>query len=203
MIGVTGGLGTGKSTVSKILAYALGTEVIDTDQLCRAHLQQGAEGLKKLTTLLGSQFLQSDGSLNRELLRQCVFDDQQVKDTLEKILHPLVSRDLQSYQRDRSEDSRNLVVEVPLLFEVGWQDYFDYTLVVYVPPAMCVDRVVLRDSFSKQLIKKIMSSQMEIEQKRSLADYNVDNSTTFASTMQQIHWVARSLKGRKNSGHSG
>ncbi len=202
MIGVTGGLGTGKSTVSKILAYALGSDLIDTDQLCRAHLQVGAEGYSQLNDLYGRRFILSDGSLNRVLLRQHVFNDDEVRHSLENILHPLVAQDLYRYQKNSTVNSRYLVVEVPLLFEVGWQKIFDDTLVVYVPPAICADRVVLRDNFSKHLIEKIISSQMEIEVKRKLADYCVDNSTTFASTMQQIHWVARSLKGLKNSGHS-
>ncbi len=202
MIGVTGGLGTGKSTVSKILAYALGADLIDTDQLCRAHLQVGAEGYSQLSDIFGTRFILSDGSLNRELLRQHVFNDDEVRHSLENILHPLVAQDLYRYQKSCTENSRYLIVEVPLLFEVGWQKIFDDTLVVYVPPAICADRVVLRDNLSKQLIEKIISSQMEIEVKRKLADYCVDNSTTFASTMQQIHWVTRSLKGLKNSGHS-
>lgn len=203
MIGVTGGLGTGKSTVSKILAYTLGAELIDTDKLCREQLQVGAEGYSKLNDIFGPRFTHPDGSLNRELLRKQVFNDDGVKSTLEHILHPLVAADLQRYQSESNENSRYLVVEVPLLFEVGWQEVFDNTIVVYVPPAVCADRVVLRDNLSKQLIDKIMSSQMDIEEKRRLADYCVDNSTTFASTMQQIHWVSRALKGRKKSGHSG
>lgn len=202
MIGVTGGIGTGKSTVSKILAFALGAELIDTDQLCREQLRVGAEGYRKLNEFFGPRFTHPDKSLNRELLRQHVFADDEIKRALENILHPLVAAALHRHQRECNTNSRQLVVEVPLLFEVGWQELFDNTVVVYVPPAVCADRVVLRDGLSPQLIEKIILSQMAIEEKRRLADYCVDNSTTYASTMQQTHWLSRVLKGQKNSGHS-
>jgi len=197
VIGVTGGLGSGKSTVSKILAAHLEAELTDTDELCRIHLQPGASGYEQVQKVLGQNYFLENGELNREFLRQQVFADDQIKEILESILHPLVERDVLAMQRRCNETGCHLVVEVPLLFEVGWQKYCETTVVVYVPEVICTDRVILRSGLSRQAIKRIFSSQMDITDKRILADYCIDNSGTYASTMQQVHWTGRSIIAKK------
>ena len=133
IIAVTGGLGTGKSTVSKILATTLHTELLDTDQLCRLQMLPGAEGFEIFCRVFGKSFIQDDGTIDRLLLRQAVFADETFRVKLENILHPIVQRQVAARGRVSSTRREILVVEVPLLYEVGWQDWFDVCIVVYVP----------------------------------------------------------------------
>lgn len=192
-IAVTGGLGTGKSTVSRILAVALHGELIDTDQLCRRQMLPGAEGYKEFHRIFGETFIQDDGSINRPLLRQAVFDDVKLKKELENILHPIVRRQVAVRGKICSRSGGVIVVEVPLLYEVGWQDEFDVCVVVYVPEKLCLQRVMARDGMSSEQIRRIFNAQMPIKKKLDYADFIVDNSGTFVSMVQQIAWMSKKL----------
>ncbi len=190
---MTGGLGTGKSTVSKILASTLQTDLIDTDQLCRLQMYPGAEGYKEFTRVFGHEFLQDDGNIDRILLRQAVFEEREVRIKLENILHPLVRRRVSSLSYSCALRGEILVVEVPLLYEVGWQDDFDACVVVYVPENLCIQRVMARDGLTDEEIQQILNAQIPIKKKLDSAHFIVDNSGTFVSTVQQIAWLSRKL----------
>lgn len=192
-IAVTGGLGTGKSTVSKILAATLETEVLDTDQLCRMQMLPGTEGFEEFVRCFGERFLQNDGTINRIMLRQAVFDDDGVRGNLESILHPIVRREVAARGRQCAANDEILVVEVPLLYEVGWQDEFDACVVVFVPEKICIQRVMTRDGMVAEQIAKILHAQMPIKKKLDYAHFIVDNSGTFVSTVQQIAWMSKKL----------
>jgi dephospho-CoA kinase len=194
-IAVTGGLGTGKSTVCKILAAKLETELIDTDQLCRLQMLPGAEGFDEFRRAFGERFIQGDGTIDRMLLRQAVFDDLELRAKLENILHPIVRRHVAARCRACSTQRGSLVVEVPLLYEVGWQDDFDACVVVYVPEKICIQRVMERDGMLVEQIKQILNAQIPINKKLDYAHFIVDNSGTFVSTVQQITWLSRKLNG--------
>jgi dephospho-CoA kinase len=192
-IAVTGSLGTGKSTVSKILAVTLGTEIIDSDELCRRQLLPGAEGFDAFRRSFGKKFIQGDNTIDRRLLRQAVFEDEKLRAQLEKILHPLVQREVASCSKACSSRGKILVVEVPLLFEVGWQDDFDTNVVVYVPEKTCIQRVMARNGLAIEEIRQILKSQMSVDKKRDCADFIIDNSGTFVSTVQQVAWLSKKL----------
>ncbi len=192
-IAVTGGLGTGKSTVVKIFASCLGGEYLDTDQICKNLMEPGAQGLHQFIDQFGNKFLNPDGSLDRNRLRQVVFTDSYVKDGLEKILHPLVRQEVAKKCLSSGALSGDIVIEVPLLYEVGWQDEFDVTVVVYISEQACVQRVATRDGLTVREIKLILAAQLPIEKKRDLADFVIDNSGTFVSTTQQVRWVLKNL----------
>lgn len=192
-IAVTGSLGTGKSTVSKILAATLETELIDTDQLCRAQMLPGAEGFEEFSRTFGKKFIQSDNTIDRPALRQAVFEDEEIRTQLEKILHPLAQEEVSSYCRECRSRGKSLIVEVPLLYEVGWQDEFDVSVVVYVPEKICIERVRARNGLAVEAIKQILRSQMPIDIKRHCADFIIDNSGTFVSTVQQVAWLSKKL----------
>lgn len=190
-IAITGGLGTGKSTVAKILASTLETTLIDTDQLCRRQMLPGTEGYEEFGRVFGQKFLQDDGTVDRVLLRQAVFEDSGVRKELESILHPIVRRQVAILCETCSSQGIVSVVEIPLLYEVAWQDEFDVCIVVYVPEDICVQRVILRDEMTAEEIIQIIHSQIPIKKKLDYADFIVDNSGILISTVQQIYWLAK------------
>lgn len=193
-IAVTGGLGTGKSTVSKVLAATLQCELLDTDQLCRSQLEPAAEGYKEFVRLFGSTFLQEDGTINRLKLRNEVFGNSEFKKSLEGILHPIVRQQVSAHYLNRSVSPKKvLVVEVPLLYEVGWEGDFDLCVVAYVPETTIIKRVMSRDGLSAEEIELVLKAQMSIEKKLEYGHYIVDNSGTFVSTVQQIGWLVRKI----------
>ncbi|MGB3211531.1 MAG: dephospho-CoA kinase [Desulforhopalus sp.] len=197
IIAVTGGLGTGKSTVSKILAAVLEAELIDTDQLCRKQMLPGARGYETFRRTYGARFVQGDGTIDRQLLRKAVFDDRHLREKLEGILHPIVQRQVVACGREYSGLGKTLIVEVPLLYEVGWQDQFDVCVVVFVPEKLCLLRVMERAGMSVEEVRQIMDAQIPISEKVEKTRFVVDNSGTFVSTVQQITWLSKQLGRQK------
>lgn len=190
-IAVTGGLGSGKSTVSRILASYLQCELLDTDQLCRQQLQPGNEGLEKLKESFGERFLCADGTLDRQYLRLATFENHEVKTQLENILHPLVRKIIDVRFKEKELQGEHLVVEVPLLYEVQWQDDFDECVVVYTPETIVYERVALRSGLRFSEIRSILKAQLPIEEKRKYTKFIIDNSGTFASTLLQTANLSR------------
>ncbi len=184
-IGVTGGLGSGKSTVSKILASYFQCELLDTDQLCRQQLQPGHEGMIRFEECFGDRFSFPDGILDRQALRCAVFEDPGVKVQLENILHPIVRKIVTTSLREKEKRDEHLVVEVPLLYEVQWQEDFDECVVVYTPEPSVYKRVLLRSGLTFEEISLVLKVQIPIEEKRKYTRFIVDNSGTFASTVLQ------------------
>ncbi len=197
-IAVTGGIGSGKSTASKILAVAMCAEHIDVDQLCRKQMQPGEQGLAAVVNVFGSGYLLADGSLNRPFFRRAVFADSGVRKQLEMILHPLVRKEVVDFYRQCRADGKNLVVEVPLLFEAGWQEDFAVSVVVYVPEPLCYRRVATRDGLTSAEIQQVFAAQMPFSEKVKVADFVIDNSGTFAGTVQQLAWLGKTLQSREN-----
>ncbi len=194
-IAVTGGLGSGKSTVSKILARTIGADHLDTDQLCRQQMQPGRQGFVKFREVFGDRYLHADGTLDRRSLRQAVFTDSGIKKELETILHPLVRQQVAVHYAENCQAGENLVVEVPLLFESGWQHDFAVWVVVYVTEESCLQRVAARDGLSPEEIHRVIAAQIPISEKLAAAHFVVDNNGTFVSMVQQIAWLGKKLKG--------
>jgi len=194
IIAVTGSLGSGKSTASKILASVLAAEHVDTDQLCRLEMLPGRQGYDEFRKTYGTRYLNDDGSLDRILLRHSVFNDNRVKTQLESILHPLVRGHVADLYRKCQLQSQHMVVEVPLLFEVGWQQDFDVSVVVYVPEYLCFIRVLARDNLTAEDIRRVFAQQLPIDRKRKCADFVIDNSGIFVSTVSQLAWLGKKLK---------
>ena len=197
-IAVTGGIGSGKSTASKILAVAMCAEHLDTDQLCRRQMRPGEQGLAMIVEVFGRCYLLADGSLNRPLLRRTVFADSGVRQQLEMILHPLVRQEVVDFCSQCRSTGKNLVVEVPLLFEVGWHEDFTASVVVYAPEELCYSRTAKRDGLTSVEIQQVCAAQMPFGEKVKLADFVLDNSGTFVATVQQAAWLGKILQSQEN-----
>lgn len=192
-IGLTGGYGSGKSSVSRLLATYLDAELIDADVLCRTLLEPDQEGTRLFRKVFGDTFFSQDGSIDRNFLRQETFNNPAVKEELENILHPLVRSTIGDKARLSRTQHSFLVVEVPLLFEVGWDDDFDITVLVRVPPDIAITRSVKRDNISAEEATRIIGLQLPMSYKEPRVDYIIDNSDTFVSTAQQTAWLSNLL----------
>lgn len=192
-IAVTGGMGSGKSTVSRVLAGELGAELVSSDELCRQELRPGQEGMMQFIGVFGDRFLITDGNLDRKRLREAVFTDNRIKKELEEILHPIVQRKIEDLYRRLHRVNKILVAEIPLLYETSMAIEYEVSVVVRVPREISILRVLNRDQLTEAEIVRVLDSQMPIELKARMADYVIDNSGTIASTIKQIGWLCRQL----------
>ncbi|KAF0187875.1 MAG: dephospho-CoA [Desulfobulbaceae bacterium] len=191
IVGVTGGMGSGKSIVSRLLGKLLEKEVLDADLLCRHLLEPNMPGWQGVKDKWGARFINFAGHIDRVALRKALFTDSEVRYNLEQLLHPLVRKEILRLVMKVKKQRLGMVVEVPLLFEVGWQDDFDLVVAVYSGQKSCLERIVKRDQVTLEEGKAAISVQMSLEEKALLADCVIDNSGPLAWTVFQVHHLAR------------
>ena len=185
LIGLTGGIGTGKSTVAAMLRE-LGATVIDADEAARAVVEPGTEGLARVVEAFGAEVLQADGRLDRARLAAIVFADPERRAALNAITHPLVGGWMAERTAEAAERGEAVVVhDIPLLFENRRQDLFERVLLVYAPDAVALERLVAR-GLSEADARARMAAQMPIEEKRRLAAVVIDNSDGLEATRAQV-----------------
>jgi len=195
IIGVTGGMGAGKSIAAGLLGKLLEYDVLDADILCRNLLQPHMPGWQGVQEKWGARFFDLTGKIDRPALRKALFADPVVRQGVERILHPLVRQEIMRRAAEKRLRLSGLVVEVPLLFEVGWQDDFDWIVVVYAGPECCVERIVRRDRVSLEAGRAAVNTQMPLEEKVLRADSVIENSGPLTLTILQIYHLARFLSG--------
>ncbi|MEB3100508.1 dephospho-CoA kinase [Ferviditalea candida] len=196
-IGLTGGIATGKSTVSKMLVDK-GAILIDADQVAREVVLPGSAVLDKVYERFGQAIRNADGSLDRKKLGDIVFADRKARKDLEALLHPAI-REIMKERMSRAEleHPESLVVaDIPLLFESGLQHLYDEVLLVYVPEEIQIRRLMARDGIDEEQATLRIRAQMPIEDKKKMADIVIDNSGTPESTRNQIDlfWIGKGLK---------
>jgi dephospho-CoA kinase len=185
-IAITGGAGSGKSTVARMFEE-LGAEVLDADQVARDAVAVGAPAWQELRRLFGADFFNLNGTLNRSKLAQKVFADPDARRALDALIHPLVAQELQSKVADLEGRGVDLVlVEVPLLFEAGQEASFDRVIVVTVPQAEQIRRLTSRDHRGTKEIQGILQAQWPLPDKVARADYVVDNAGELSATRDQV-----------------
>jgi len=187
ILGVTGNIASGKSTVARELKKR-GADYVDADQLARDVVKVGTKTLEALVGEFGREILQSDGSLDRDRLGQMVFADTKVRATLERIVHPEIARrSVELLQNLKMRTDIPLVVyEAPLLYEVGAESRVDKVLVVRVDPEEQLRRLMVRDGLSEAAAQQRMDAQMVQQEKVKRADYVVDNSGSIEKIRDQI-----------------
>lgn len=193
-IAITGGIATGKSTISRLLGKCLGGEVVDADQLCRDLLVKGQPGWQGMHQAWGDRFMDPCGQIDWILLRNTIFADTTVRRELEQILHPLVRIEITALAQRKKLGGEALLVEVPLLFEVGWQGDFDWVVSIFATKNRCIQRIVARDKVSVEDAGKILAAQMPLFCKAFLADSVIDNSGVFPFTCLQVYHLAGYLR---------
>ncbi len=191
MIGLTGGIGTGKTTVSDYLIQK-GYPVIDADKMARELLNGRTETslqvIRKVTEAFGEDVLQEDGLPNRKKLGDIVFRDKASKERLEEITHGMIfSMIHQSIKEGRDKGWSVLFLDAPLLFETNLDRYTDETWLLDLEDGIRIPRVIQRDGLSREEIQRRIDHQMPREEKRKRASWVIDNSGTLEELYQTIN----------------
>ena len=182
-VGLTGGIASGKSTVCKIFAE-LGATIIDTDAIVRAICQPGEPAYQQIIAHFGNKVLLDDGQLNRQALRDIIFSDNDARQTLEAIIHPLVRQQLAIQLQQNS--AALTIVAVPLLIEANMQDLFDRILLVTTNRATKLKRLLSRDKISRGLAEQMIAAQIDDQQRLHYADDIIDNNGDVEMLTSQI-----------------
>ena len=198
IIGLTGGIGSGKSTVAEAFRQH-GINTVDADSASRAVVEPGMPALESIGQHFGANILQQDGCLDRAALRSIVFSDPQQKAWLESLLHPLIREWI--IQQLQTSSGPYVVLESPLLFETDQHQLADTVVLVDIPEELQIERASARDSNLADQIKRIIDSQMPRQEKLSRADIVFDNSQpleTVASRVADLHNQFLSLAAAKS-----
>lgn len=199
-VGLTGGIATGKSTVSRMLRQR-GAAIVDADQAARAVVMPGSEGIRKVREAFGDQVIAADGNLDRAALRNIVFQDEAARKKLNGILHPLIIEHMEEevarYQQ--AEEERPVVLDVPLLIEENLTGLAELVVVVYLPEDLQLKRLMERDGISAAEARRMVGAQMPIEEKKPFADVLIDNTGSLADTERQVDALWRILVSKNGS----
>lgn len=189
LFGLTGGLGSGKSTVAELFRSA-GVPVLDADRIAREVVEPGTDGLAEVVRVFGEGVLRPDGSLDRGRLAALVFGDDAQRRRLNAILHPrIASRTLELAAALEEKGERVACYEAALLVENGLADAFRPLVVVAAPEEVQVARAVLRDSCTESEARARIRAQLPLQAKVAAADYVIDNGGDRASTLRQAREV--------------
>jgi dephospho-CoA kinase len=193
-VGLTGGIASGKSSVSRIFRER-GIPVICADELAREVVKPGSRGMREIVSVFGNSVLDDDGALNRPELAKRVFSDPSKRKILESIIHPKVAEERDRLvQIYRAAGHHIVIVDVPLLFEAGWEGSFDLVILVYAPRKVQKKRLMSRDKMSSEEASSRLNAQMDIESKKSMANILIDNSGSLVETEKQIAMIIDRLE---------
>lgn len=191
IIGLTGGIGSGKTAVSDLFQLK-GIDVIDADVIAREIVQPGSTALNAIKTKFTNDVLLADGSLDRRKMREVVFTNNDNKQWLNALLHPLIRTEMLKQTRDAA--SCYCILSVPLLVENNMRNMVDRLLVVDVPTELQLERASQRDQQSVEQVAKIIEAQATREQRIAIADDIIDNSGSRLELQAQIDSLHKSYK---------
>lgn len=193
IVGLTGGIASGKSTVSNLFRK-YGIEIVDADKVAK-EVSEKKESIEKISNIFGKDILDSDGKIIREKLREKAFKNRELLQELNKIIHPQV---MEYFKRKKEENSKDeiLIFDIPLLYEAKMEYLCDKIIVVGVDVQKQIRRVVARDGSSKELAKKIISNQMPLDEKIKKADIVIMNDGTLDELEEKVMKIYRELKER-------
>ena len=185
ILGLTGGIGCGKSAVGRLLEE-LGLKRLDTDLVARQVVEPGTPGLRAIVDRFGPEVLNPRKELDRQALAKIVFDDEQQRKALERILHPLIWDEVEQFVERCQVDRHHAVIEVPLLFENRREDRFDEVWVVATTPELQARRLATRNGWSADEVRARISSQMPLAEKIQRADVVIHNVGTIEELKERV-----------------
>ncbi|WP_192944958.1 dephospho-CoA kinase [Ligilactobacillus agilis] len=186
ILGLTGGIASGKSTVSAYLAQN-GALIIDADLIARQVVAKKSSGLKQIVAKFGGGILTASGELDRKKLGKLVFSNKELLKALTDITGPLIRAEiLREIEAAKKAQVKLVVLDIPLLFETGYQTLCDKVMVVTIPSKLQLERVMKRDNLSAAEARKRIANQLPASKRNELADVLIDNSKSVAETYQQV-----------------
>ncbi len=195
IIGITGGIASGKTTVSNILKKR-GAFIIDADQIAHEILKKGKPGWKEVKEEFGKKILTQNGEIDRSYLGELVFNDQNKLKKLENITHPLIIAEIK--KRIKNAKSRNhagkpIFLDAALLYETGLDKLVDEVWVIYVDRETQLNRLMQRDNFSRIQAQKRIDSQISLEKKKVMADRVIANRGSFMQLKEKINIIWKEI----------
>ena len=190
VLGLTGGIGSGKSMVASMFAQ-LGADVIDADQLAREVVQPGQPALEEIAAAFGRDILLPDGRLDRGMLARIIFADPVARARLNAITHPRIQERMATEMALRGSRPGVLIVDIPLLFENDRTSSVESVIVVWVDPKTQLRRLIERDGLTADEARQRIAAQMPLDEKRARADLVVDNSGSRDNTRRQVEAIYR------------
>lgn len=197
VVGVTGGIGSGKSAVTQRLE-ALGITVVDADVVARLVVEPGRPALAEIARHFGDEILLGDGTLDRAALRKRVFADEGERRWLEQLTHPLIGKEI--LEQINASTSPYTILSSPLLLDTNQNALADCVVVVDVPEAMQLQRTMARDSNDEAQVRRIMAAQMARDDRLEKADYVIDNSGELEDLDPQVDELHKALLQRASLG---
>lgn len=197
IIGITGSIATGKTLVTNYLREK-GYKVIDADEISRAVLNKGEKGYDEVLKYFSENILDQEKNIDRKKLAQIIFTDEKKRRVLEKIIHPLVIKEILNFI-DNSDKKEDVFVSMPLLYEINFQNHLDKVIAVYSNRDKQIERLTKRDNISYEYAIKKIESQYPQEKKVELADYVIDNSLSKEETIKNIEKIIERM--RKDNGN--
>lgn len=195
IIGLTGGIASGKSTVATELRKQ-NVPVFDADEVSRNAVAKGSKGLALVAEAFGADYLTSDGEMDRAKISQLVFSDKEALKTLEGILHKIVWDEAEAFLAEAREQKAKLaVLDVPLLIETKWHERVDLVWLVAVSKEQQIKRAMIRSGMTEEEVKARIAAQMSLEDKKKFANVVLDNSGALEETLGQVHKELAKLLG--------
>jgi dephospho-CoA kinase len=194
VIALTGGIGSGKSLVANYF-FSLGAEVIDADQLARQAIERGSEGFDQVISEFGDVILK-EGDIDRRALGEIVFSDPIKRKALEAIIHPKVQQAL-TQARNSLNENQILIYEIPLLVETNAASKFDKVITVEAPLELRIERLKSRGLLQSEIEKRI-SNQATPEQRRAIADIQIENDGTEEELLRKVEAIWEELNAPRN-----
>jgi dephospho-CoA kinase len=190
VLGLTGGIGSGKSTVAEMFAE-LGAEIIDADQLARDVVEPGQPALDEIVTRFGAGILLANGRLDRQQLGRLIFADAAARADLDAITHPRIRERMEAAVTARRDLKGVLILDIPLLYENARTALVEKVIVVWVDPATQFRRLTERGGLTAGEIRQRIAAQMPLDEKRALADHVIDNRGSKDATRRQVEAIYR------------
>ena len=195
IIGLTGGIASGKSTVATELRKQ-NVPVFDADEVSRNAVAKGSKGLALVAEAFGAEYLTADGEMDRAKISQLVFSDKEALKTLEGILHKIVWDEAEAFLAEAREQKAKLaVLDVPLLIETKWHERVDLVWLVAVSKEQQIKRAMIRSGMTEEEVKARIAAQMSLEDKKKFADVVLDNNGALEETLEQVHKELAKLLG--------
>jgi dephospho-CoA kinase len=193
VIGLTGGIASGKSTVSNMIKN-LGIRIVDADQISREVVEVGKPAYQQIVSVFGDEILHQDKTINREKLGSIIFGDHSKREQLNKIVHPAVRKEmLNGVEEEKARNSKAVVLDIPLLFESKLTHMVDKTILVYVDEETQLKRLMERNGYTEEEAKMRIQSQLPLHTKKDLSDEIIDNNGTIEQTEKQLLEVVKKL----------